>query len=136
VAKHVTVRWARNTAQDIGSEIGDWTVDEIERDGDRIVLIRDNEIIAEFGRYDADVFLVEDEDEPLEDEDEDEPLEDEDEDEDEDEPLEDDDDEDEPLEDEDEDEPLEEDDDEAVEDEDEGRGGRRRGRGRGRSARR
>jgi hypothetical protein len=131
MAKHVTVRWARNTAQDIGSEIGDWTVDEIERDGDRIALIRDNEIIAEFGRYDADVFLVEDEDEsdeeedePLEDENEDEPLEDEDEpleeeDEDEDEPLED---EDEPLEDEDEDE------DEPLEDEDEGRTARRRGR--------
>ena len=109
MAKHVTVRWARNTAQDIGSEMGDWTVDEVERDGDRITLIRDNEIIAEFGRYDADVFLVEDEDEEdqdesVEDEDEDEPLEDEDEDEDE--PLEDDDedeDEDEPLEDEDED---------------------------------
>jgi len=120
MAKHVTVRWARNTAQDIGSEIGDWTVDEIERDGDRIALIRDNEIIAEFGRYDADVFLVEDEDEsdeeedePLEDENEDEPLEDEDE------PLED---EDEPLEEEDEDE------DEPLEDEDEGRTARRRGR--------
>jgi hypothetical protein len=125
MAKHVTVRWARNTAQDIGSEIGDWTVDEIERDGDRIALIRDNEIIAEFGRYDADVFLVEDEDEsdeeedePLEDENEDEPLEDEDE------PLED---EDEPLEEEDEDEPLE-DEDEPLEDEDEGRTARRRGR--------
>jgi len=39
MAKHVTVRWARNTAQDIGSEIGDWTVDEIERDGDRIVAL-------------------------------------------------------------------------------------------------
>ena len=113
MAKHVTVRWARNTAQDIGSEIGDWTVDEIERDGDRIALIRDNEIIAEFGRYDADVFLVEDEDES--DEEEDEPLEDEDE----------------PLEDENEDEPLEdedEDEDEPVEDEDEGRTARRRGR--------
>jgi len=126
MAKHVTVRWARNTAQDIGSEIGDWTVDEIERDGDRIALIRDNEIIAEFGRYDADVFLVEDEDES--DEEEDEPLEDEDEpleeeDEDEDEPLEDEDeDEDEPVEDEDEDE------DEPLEDEDEGRTARRRGR--------
>jgi len=132
MAKHVTVRWARNTAQDIGSEIGDWTVDEIERDGDRIALIRDNEIIAEFGRYDADVFLVEDEDEsdeeedePLEDENEDEPLEDEDEpleeeDEDEDEQVEDEDeDEDEPVEDEDEDEdePLEEED-EPLEDED------------------
>jgi len=104
MAKHVTVRWARNTAQDIGSEIGDWTVDEIERDGDRIALIRDNEIIAEFGRYDADVFLVEDEDES--DEEEDEPLEDEDE----------------PLEEEDEDE------DEPLEDEDEGRTARRRGR--------
>src|SRR5690242_21864670 len=112
MAKHVTVRWSQNTAQDIGSEIGDWTVDEIERDGDRMALILDNEIIAEFGRYDADVFLVEDEDERLGDEDEDEPLEDEDEDEDE--PLEDEDeDEDEPLEDEDEDE------DEPLEDEDE-----------------
>ena len=121
MAKHVTVRWARNTAQDIGSEIGDWTVDEIERDGDRIALIRDNEIIAEFGRYDADLFLVEDEEEPLEDEDEE--VED-DEDEDEEEPLED---EDEPVEedeDQDEDEPLED------QDEDEGQGGRRRGRGR------
>jgi len=99
MAKHVTVRWSQNTAQDIGSEIGDWTVDEIERDGDRIALIRDNEIIAEFGRYDADVFLVEDEDERLGDEDEDEPLGDEDEDE--------------PLEDEDEDEPLEDEDERA-----------------------
>jgi hypothetical protein len=108
MAKHVTVRWARNIAQDIGSEIGDWTVDEIERDGDRIALIRDNEIIAEFGRYDADVFLLDDEDESLEDEDEDEPLDDEDEDE--------------SLEDEDEDE------DEPLEDEDEERGGPRRGR--------
>ena len=49
-----------------------------------IALIQDNEIIAEFGRYDADVFLVEDDDESVEDEDE--PLEDEDQDEDE--PLE------------------------------------------------
>jgi hypothetical protein len=111
MAKHVTVRWAQNIAQDIGSETGDWTVDEIERDGDRIALIRDDEIVAEFGRYDADIFLVEDEsgedeDEPFEDEDEEESLEDEDEDEDE--PFDDEDeDEDEPFDDADEDEELE-----------------------------
>ena len=58
--KRVTVKWARNTAAAVGSDGDRWDVDEIVYDGDKVELYLDDQLVASFGRHDADVFLVRD----------------------------------------------------------------------------
>jgi hypothetical protein len=61
MAKNVTVRWARNTATDLEVDVSRFSNVKVEYDEDDIILINESdEMIAQFGRHDVDVFLVED----------------------------------------------------------------------------
>jgi hypothetical protein len=58
--QHVIVQRARNIASDLRRDSDEWNVDQVDVDDDRITLRTDGKVVAEFGRYNADVFLVED----------------------------------------------------------------------------
>ncbi len=61
--QRVFVKWARNTAEALGRDSSEWTVTDVNIDGDEIELWGETEahtdqLIAKFGKHDTDVFLV------------------------------------------------------------------------------